>query len=263
MALPASLLERLPLALARPGGALSADIRLGSGPQPTTRHRLVLPLGQELDQVLPDGGLLRGGVVELSVKGGSGLATAVALSACRAAQEEARRFGGAVPWCSFVDPSATLYAPGVAQEGVALDRLLVVRPPLEALSRVALRLVESQAFAVTVIDTVGTPGAELDVALGTWPRIVRRLSMALEGSAGVVLLITDAASARPLPLPVAMRIELGRPAPDQLSLRIAKDKYGRVSGPRSIAWARRPREAPSSLGKQASSELEPRGAASA
>jgi hypothetical protein len=177
-------------------------------------------------------------VVELSVKGGSGLATAVALSACRAAQEEARRFGGAVPWCAFVDPSGSLYAPGVAQAGVSLDRLLVVRPPLEALSRVALRLVESQAFAVTIIDTAGTPGAELDVSLGAWPRIVRRLSMALEGSSGVVLLVTDAAAARPLPLPVAMRIELGRPAADQLSLRIAKDKHGRVSGPRSIAWTR-------------------------
>ena len=174
------------------------------------------------------------------------MATTVALSACRAAQEEARRFGGVVPWCAFVDPSATLYAPGVAQAGVALDRLLVVRPPLEALSRVAVRLVESQAFAVTVIDTAGTPGAELDVALGSWTRIVRRLSMALEGSAGLVLLVTDAAAARPLPLPVAMRIELGRPAPDQLSLRIAKDKHGRVSGPRSVAWVRAPREAASS-----------------
>jgi recombination protein RecA len=227
MALPASLLERLPLALARPGGVLSPD------------SRLVLPLGvEELDRALPGGGLLRGGVIELSVKGRSGLATAVALSACRAAQDEARRFGGAVPWCAFVDPSASLYAPGVAQSGVALDRLLVVRPPLEALSRVALRLVESQAFAVTVIDTAGTPGAELDVSLGAWPRIVRRLSMALEGSSAMVLLITDAAAARPLPLPVAMRIELGRPAADQLSLRIAKDKHGRVSGPRSIAWTR-------------------------
>jgi recombination protein RecA len=204
-------------------------------------------------------------VVELSIKGGSGLATAVALSACRAAQAEARRFGGAVPWCAFVDPSSTLYAPGVAQAGVALDRLLVVRPSLEALSRVALRLVESQAFAVVVIDTAGTPGAELDVALGNWPRIVRRLSMALEGSAAVVLLITDAAAARPLPLPVAMRIELARLAPDQLSLRIAKDKHGRISGPRTIAWARR-REGSvqhQQPGPEQSKELGHRGAASA
>jgi recombination protein RecA len=155
-----------------------------------------------------------------------------------------------------------LYAPGVAQAGVALDRLLVVRPPLEALSRVALRLVESHAFAVTIIDTAGTPGAELDVALGTWPRIVRRLSMALEASSGVVLLVTDAAAARPLPLPVAMRIELGRPAANQLSLRIAKDKHGRLSGPRSIAWTRS-REASPSQGEPAHQELERRGAASA
>jgi recombination protein RecA len=232
MALPASLLERLPLSLARPGNVTKPEIGRG------------LPLGlAELDALLPDGGLLRGGVVELCVKGGAALATSVALSACRSAQVEARRLGGAVPWCAFVDPSSTLYAPGVAQAGVALERLLVVRPPLEALSRVAVRLVESQAFAVVVIDTVGAPGAELDVALGSWTRIVRRLSMALEGTAGLVLLVTDAAAARPLPLPVAMRLELGRPRENQLSLRVAKDRYGRVSGPRTIPWGRGLRKA--------------------
>ena len=230
MALPANLLERLPLALTLPGKAAGSEVARG------------LPLGvAELDELLPDGGLLRGGVVELCVRGGAGLATSLALTACRAAQDEARRLGGAVPWCAFVDPSSTLFAPGVAEAGVALERLLVVRPTLEALSRVAVRLVESQAFAVTVIDTAGVPGAELDVSLGSWPRIVRRLSMSLEGSAGLVLLVTDAAAARPLPLPVAMRLELGRSEEGRLSLRVAKDKYGRVSGPRSIAWVRGPR----------------------
>ncbi len=249
MALPASLLERLPLALTRPGNAAGSEAAPG------------LALGvAELDGVLPDGGLPRGGVVELCVKGGAALATSLALTACHAAQEEARRLGGAVPWCAFVDPSSTLYAPGVAQAGVALERLLVVRPPLEALSRVAVRLVESQAFAVTVIDTAGVPGAELDVALGSWPRIVRRLSMALEGSAGLVLLVTDAAAARPLPLPVAMRLELGRSEGDKLSLRVAKDRYGRVSGPRSIAWVRGPRASHQEAEKN---ELPRAGAASA
>jgi hypothetical protein len=126
----------------------------------------------------------------------------------------------------------------VLEAGVELERLLVVRPRVEALGRVALRLVESRAFAVTVIDTVGAPGASLEVELGAWPRVVRRLSMAVDGSAAVVLLMTDAAARRPLPLPVAMRIELQRPSADKLTLRVAKDKQGRVSSPRSITWAR-------------------------
>jgi len=214
---------------------LPAGIRRGKD---LNRAANGLPLGlPELDELLPDGGLPRGGVVELAAAGSS-LGTSIALSACRAAQAEGRACGGEAPWCAFIDPSSTLYAPGVVRTGVTLERLLVARPPLEALGRVALRLVESQAFAVTVIDTIGTPGASLGVELGVWPRIVRRLSMAVDGSAAVVLLLTDVAARRPLPLPVAMRIELARPSAEKLVLRVAKDKQGRVSSPRSIVWAR-------------------------
>ena len=199
----------------------------------------VLPLGlAELDAALPDGGLLRGAVVELAVAGGAALATTIALRAIRSLQQEARLHGGEMPWCAFIDAAATLHAPGVAAAGVALDRLLVVRPPLEGLARTALRVAESRAFALVVIDTVGAPGAELDVALGSWPRVVRRLSIAAEGASGGVLLLTNADARRPLPLPVAQRIELSRPRLHELSLRIAKDRRGRVRGPKTIRWTR-------------------------
>ena len=52
-----------------------------------------------------------------------------------------------------------------------------------------------------------------------------------------VLLITDTAARRPVPLPVAMRVELSRREPERLSLRIAKDQRGRITSPRSLAWA--------------------------
>jgi recombination protein RecA len=94
------------------------------------------------------------------------------------------------------------------------------------------------AFAVVVIDTVGSAGAELEVALGSWPRVVRRLAIAAEGTNGAVVLITDRDARRPLPLPVAQRIELGRPSEAELSIRIAKDRRGRVSSPRTIHWTR-------------------------
>jgi len=229
MALPASLLERLPM-----------PFRHG---EPSTGVS-VLPFGlSELDQVLPDGGLPRGTVVELVVAGGSALATSVALLACRSAQREAVARGGEAPFCAFVDPSATLHGPGVAASGVELQRLLVVRPPLEALARTAIRVVESQAFSVVVVDGAGVPGASVGPSLGSWPRVVRRLSLSARASGATVLLVTDGGAQRPLPLPVAMRIELARPDVDRLTVRIAKEHRGRVSGPRGIAWAR-PRAKP-------------------
>lgn len=230
MALPQHVLDRLPAALLR-GGQLA----------PAESPEIGLPLGlAELDALLPDGGLLRGGVVELCVSGAAAGATRIALAACRAAQAEGRARGGDTPWCAFVDPSGSLFGPGVAEAGVQLDRLLVVHPPLEALGRVSVRVVESRAFAVVVVDTLGAPGAPVDVALGTWPRIVRRLALAVEGSAACVLLVTDSAASRPLPLPVAQRIELSRPSEHELAVRVAKDKHGRIASMRKIPWAPSP-----------------------
>jgi recombination protein RecA len=119
--------------------------------------------------------------------------------------------------------------------GVKLERLLVVRPPLEALTRVALRVVESQCFAVVVIDTIGMPGAELKVPLGRWSRVVRRLALALEKTQSTVLLITDSSARRPFTLPVAQRIELNRTRAHKLILQVAKDKRGRIAAPCMIA----------------------------
>jgi hypothetical protein len=232
MALPAHLLERLP-ARVRRGEPSSSDGSAG-----------VLSLGSlELDALLPDGGLLRGSVVELSVTGGLGLATSLSLAACRSAQDEASSHGGAVPWCAFIDPSGTLYGPGVASTGVELERLLVVRPRLDALERTAIRLAESQVFSVIVIDAMGVPGASLDVGLGAWPRVVRRLALGVAGSGSCVILVTDGEARRPLPLPVAMRLEIARSAEDRLSVRIGKERRGRVSGPRSVVWVK-PRAKP-------------------
>lgn len=199
-----------------------------------------LPFGYEaLDRLLPDGGLLRGGVVELSITG-SGLGTTLSLAAVRAFQErQVASFSTSVkPWCAFVDPSGSLYAPGVAASGVALERLLVVRPPVEAIGRVALKLAESGVFELVVVDLMGTLGRTLDCSLARFGRIVRRLSMAVDGTNKSVLLVTDAQLERALPLPVAQRIDLTRSAVDRLSVRIAKDRRGRVSAPRPVVWTR-------------------------
>lgn len=190
----------------------------------------VLVLGNaDLDSVLPDGGLPKGSVTELSVEGGAALTTSLSLLACRAAAEEAIRQGGEAPWCAFIDPSRTLHGPGVRSHGVDPSRLLVVRPPIEALERTAIRLVESHAFAVVVVDSVGTPGALISVSLASWPRVVRRLALAAEESGACVIVITDGELPRASPLPVALRLELRRTSEDRLTVRVAKDRRGRVS----------------------------------
>jgi hypothetical protein len=234
MALLAHHLERLSPAFsqagvrfARPAGG---PLEVGLGP---------LSFGiAELDALLPDGGLERGSVVELCAAGEGALGTSLGLAVCAQAQAEART-RGSTPWCAFIDPSGTLYGPGVAAAGVELSRLLVVRPPLAALSRVALRLAESAAFAVVVVDLTGVVGERVPVSLGTWPRVVRRLALAIEGTGHSVLLLTRESERRPLPLPVAQRLELSRPSADKLMLRVAKDQRGRVASARPVAWTRR------------------------
>jgi hypothetical protein len=62
--------------------------------------------------------------------------------------------------------------------------------------------------------------------------------MAIEGTGHNVLLLTRQADRRPLPLPVAQRLEVSRPSADKLLVRLAKDQRGRISAPRPVAWSR-------------------------
>ncbi|HET9953451.1 MAG TPA: hypothetical protein VFQ61_03045 [Polyangiaceae bacterium] len=223
-----------------PGAVLSAPLARTENPNLAKPTRIeptgVLPFGiTELDGVLPEGGLMKGGVVELAA--GEGVpATSLALAVCRSMQQFRAHQGQAMSWAAFVDPSESLHAPGVLACGVHLEQLLVVRPPLEALARSVLRLAKSSAFELVVVDLLGTAGAILKLNLDPWVRWVRRLAIELEGSARSVLLVTDLSAHRTLPLPVAQRLELKRPKVDRLWLRVAKDRNGHVTAPRSITW---------------------------
>jgi hypothetical protein len=208
-----------------------------------------LPLGfGGLDETLPDGGLPRGAVVELASPYGLARATSIALAACAAAQAEAKLRGGegtAGAWCAWLEAApegeadqTSLFAPAVARAGVDLARLLVVRPPLEALARVAARAAQSRVFSVIVIDLAGVPGRRPEVRLDRWVNPVRRLALAVEGMETTVLLLTDALAHRALPLPVALRLEVERTAVDRLRLTIAKDRRGRVAPPRPVMLPR-------------------------
>lgn len=203
----------------------------------------VLALGvPELDEALPQHGLPHGSVIELQVRGAGGAATSFSLCACRAAQRAEAQWraqsSSAVgrQWCAFIDPSASLFAPGAARLGVDLGRLLVVRPDAEAVERTAMRIVEAKAVSLLVVDLRGALG-EVHMSSPRWQRTARRLALAVKPLATSVLLITPAEPRPALPLPVAMRIEFARAAADSFEIRIGKERTGRVSSPRTIPWS--------------------------
>jgi len=190
----------------------------------------------ELDHVLPSGGVLRGAVTELSVFGGGAGATALSLLTCRAAWKESQSFLGAESWCAFLDTSSCLHTPGLVRLKVDLEHLLVVRPDAAALLRTTLRLVESRCFTIIVVDTMGCVGRRVITQLGQWLKPIRRISSLLEGTKSSVLLLTDATQPRPLPLPVATRLELRASRQSGITIQTVKDKYGRLSRAHRLQW---------------------------
>jgi len=213
-----------------------------------------------LEDVLPDGGFPRG-VVELAAPRALGGSTSLALAAVRAGQE---RSGGA--WCAWIDPERTLHAPGVFARGVDLARMLVVCPPRALLERTSVKLVATGAFEVVVVDFDGifctrsacaersgggsgaapphTPQREPVHATSSARQkralrpevLVRKLALAAEPSGTTVLLLTDATRPRAVPWPVALRLEVARPSLRELSVRIAKDRRGRVGFAKTIPF---------------------------
>jgi recombination protein RecA len=193
-----------------------------------------------LSALLPDGGLPRG-VVELAAPRALGGSSRVALAAVRAGQARSR---GA--WCAWLDPEGTLHAPGVVAAGVDLGRMLVVRPPRAQLGRVAVKVTGAGAFEVVVIDFDAVPGASRPGGREdggakkrkTWaPEVlVRKLALSAEASGATILLLTDSTRPRPMQWPVALRLELSRPNRDDLVVRVAKDKRGRIGMAKTIPF---------------------------
>lgn len=224
-------------------GTSKGKLRIARVDNTPSPHALALSW-DELDAVLPDGGLPRG-VVELAAPRALGGSTSVALAAVRAGQ---RRSKGA--WCAWLDPEGTLHAPGVVAAGVELTRLLVVRGPRTQLGRIAVKMVESGAFEVVVVDFDAVPGAEraiIEPDGGNKGRrrgavdakghiLARKLALAAEPSGTTVILLTDASRLHSIQWPVALRVELSRPGPCDLVVRVAKDKRARIGLAKTIPF---------------------------
>ena len=242
MSTTAQLLERLPQHLRQSNMLRLAQQSTAS--LLTTGSQLESAQGEKEQEKLlwqdrlQQGKLAQGGVVEIAVSGGAALATSVSLNVCRFAQQRTQELYGETAWCAFADPAASLYAPGLRATGVDLSRLLIVRPDEDALGRVALKLVESQVFPVVVIDTMGICGAEMEQSLASWVKIVRRLSLALSGSQGSAILLTNQHARRPLPLPVLQRIELSRHSGQEISVNVPRCKSGAYLPPARLQFSR-------------------------
>lgn len=230
-----SVLNSLPPTLHKNG-----MIRLASSPGDLAKGRAPLvefSLSQVWQEKLSRGEFAPG-VIELSSEGGIALGTSVALRACLRIQQDARSAFGVVPWCAFIDPTSSLYAPGVHASGVDLQRLLVVRPDEENIVRATLRLIESKVFPLVVVDLKGLPGESFEPSLNSWVRVVRRISRALEGTSHSVLLLTDKNARRTLPLPVTERLLLSRRSVTGLQVTVSKSLSG-YPGQAQVRWARR------------------------
>jgi hypothetical protein len=166
----------------------------------------------ELDQLLPDGGLPHA-VVEITCS------HAFYAGATRIAVAAVRAVHGRDPksWCAWIDSDCTLFAPGLAQAGIDLGRLLVVRPARESCARVTVKVSSSGAFDVVVVELppMRAPSGE---------KLVRKLALACEKHGTSIVLLTPPHADT---WPVALRLEVAR-TEDGLDVRITKDRFGRV-----------------------------------
>jgi recombination protein RecA len=188
-----------------------------------------------IDRALPHG--LPGGVVEICAPAGLGQATQ--LSAALLVQAQRRGLGGLrrreeSAWVAWIDPAATLYAPGLAQAGLDLERLLVARPEADDIARTAVKLAQSHLFAALVVDRSGLPGAAIASTRTRWNTAVRRLALAAEESDITIVLLSTTSQASRDPLPTAMRLELSRCSRDRLRVAVTKDRRGHLPSPFSV-----------------------------
>jgi hypothetical protein len=206
-----------------------------------TNESGVLSLGwPELERVLPDRGLPRG-VVEIAGEKMRGGGTTVSLAAVRAVHAADPR-----AWCAWITESkvSSLYAPALAQVGVDLERLLVVRPEPVDLARTVVKVAVSGAFDLVVIDAPSGLDGRLTLpqdghGARAMPRrgsrarvdgavIVRKLALAAEDKGTTFIILTDAFTSRAVPWPVALRLEVER-RPEAIAVRVTKDRRGRAS----------------------------------
>ncbi len=203
-----------------------------------------LRLGQDLEPETSSWGLaaMRGRLVELSARGATATLTTAAELVLEA-QRAGEPVGWVVPWS--LDPkTSTFYPPDVADSGIDLAALVVVRAPsMVAAARAAERLLRSGAFGLIVLDLASVDletnrASRRDQVLGD--QVLGRLvTLAQAHDAAVVCLTDKTTDAGSLGSLVSLRAEAMRlrgSSPDggfEVTIRALKDKR------RGPGWSKR------------------------
>ena len=206
-----------------------------------------LRLGHDAELSAAPWGLaaMRGRLVELSARGATATLTTAAELVLEA-QQGGEPVAWVVPWS--LDPkTATFYPPDVADTGIDLAALVVVRAPSTiAAARAAERLLRSGAFGLIVLD-LASVDFEANRAQRLPDQVLGRLvTLAQAHDAAVVCLTEKPSEAGSLGSLVSLRAEAMRlrlpPAPSsatdprggfEVTLRTLKDKR------RGPGWSRR------------------------
>lgn len=176
---------------------------------------------QANDNVVAPWGLaaVRGRLVELSARGANATLTAAIDLVL-----EAQHASEPVAWIMLA--SGSFYPPDVADSGVDLAALVVIRAPdtISAL-RAAQRVLRSGAFGLVVLDLHGLPAhGERDVSMAQQGQLV---TLAQAHDAAVVCITEKTAESASLGSLVSLRAEALRartPTDFELTVRALKDK---------------------------------------
>ncbi|MBX2797671.1 MAG: hypothetical protein KTR31_08390 [Myxococcales bacterium] len=190
--------------------ALRAKIRAIEGGPRVVRRRV--PTGVEALDALVEG-LPVPGIVEICGREGSGRSRLALTILARATASHT-----AVAW---VDPLKRLYPPAAADLGVALEQLLVVRPPEDGSTPWAWateQLLRSGCFGWVVVDLPPRSGSRRALS-HTWAR-------AAEYGCCTVIAISERPT-RELPADVRLSVGEGR-------LFVVRDRGGRAGG--GVPW---------------------------
>jgi recombination protein RecA len=170
---------------------------------------------------------LRGRLVELSARG----ATAT-LTASFELVIDAQRAGEPVAWIMPIDAATTFFPPDVADSGIDLAALVVVRAPDQVgCARAAERLLRSGSFGLIVLDLSNLANlanlADLGASQGLGDHMLGRLvTLAQTHDAAIVCVTEKTHDATSLGSLVSLRAEALRARRDnfEVTVRALKDK---------------------------------------
>jgi len=189
--------------------------------------RPVWPTGCDaLDARLPGGGWPAASLVEVLLDE-AGLGEIELFLPAFAASQRGSGEGGIqeIPWLAWISPPYEPYAPALAQQGIELERLLVVRP---ATATEAL-------WAAEQLLSSGVCAAVLLWLKGTDDRWLRRLKLAAEaGGALGVLFRPERHRFEPSPAPLRVLLRRGVEEPHLELLKVRGGQPGPIA-PRAMA----------------------------